>query len=65
MSDLLVTVYRTRSLRRSQRWAWRATADNGRSVATRGEGYTHRAEAERMALVVLGHHPGFRLEVES
>lgn len=47
-----LTVYRTRSLRRSQRWAWRLTASNGRIVATSGEGYTGRREARSMGLIV-------------
>lgn len=38
-------VHRTRSLRRSQRWAWKIVAENGRIVATSGEGYTDYAEA--------------------
>ena len=30
----VLDVYRTKSLRRSQRWAWRIVAENGRTVAT-------------------------------
>lgn len=41
-------VYRTRSLRPSQRWAWRLVALNGRIVATSGEGYRDKSEARRM-----------------
>lgn len=48
-----LTIYRTRSVRRSQRWAWRLTAGNGRIVATSGEGYTRKDEAERMARLVV------------
>lgn len=44
MSARLV-VYRTRSLRRSQRWAWKLVAANGRIVAVSGEGYGSEAEA--------------------
>ncbi len=47
-----LTVYRTRSLRRSQRWAWRLTASNGRIVATSGEGYSDRGEARTRGLTV-------------
>lgn len=46
-------IYRTKSLRRSQRWAWRLVAGNGRIVACSGEGYANRAEAERMARLVV------------
>lgn len=54
MATPILTVYRTRSLRRSQRWAWRLTATNGRVVAVSGEGYAHEAEAERMGRAVCG-----------
>lgn len=47
-----LTVYRTRSLRRSQRWAWRLTAANGRIIATSGEGYSDRGEARTRGLTV-------------
>ena len=40
-----LVIYRTRSLRRSQRWAWRLVASNGRIVATSGEGYANIGEA--------------------
>ena len=49
-------VYRTRSLRRSQRWAWRLQAANGRIIATSGEGYAHRGEARGMGIFVAGGH---------
>lgn len=50
-------VYRTRSLRRSQRWAWRLLAANGRTIATSGEGYGDRREAAaRGWAVVAGHY---------
>lgn len=45
-------VYRTRSLRRSQRWAWRLVAGNGRTIATSGEGYSDRGEARTRGLTV-------------
>lgn len=32
----VLDVYRTKSLRRSQRWAWRIVAENGRTVAASG-----------------------------
>lgn len=51
-ADHPTDVYRTRSLERSQRWAWRLVVD-GRKVAVSGEGYTDRSEAERMASRVL------------
>lgn len=47
-----VEVYATRSLRRSQRWAWRLRALNGRIVAESGEGYADRGRAVSMALRV-------------
>lgn len=47
-----LTVYRTRSLRRSQRWAWRLVAANGRTVATSGEGYSDRGECRSRGLTV-------------
>ena len=45
-------VYRTRSLRRSQRWGWRLVAKNGRIVAVSGEGYTDKATARQRGLTV-------------
>lgn len=45
-------VYRTRSLRRSQRYGWRCTTPNGRIIAASGEGYTHADEARRMGIRV-------------
>lgn len=45
-----IEVYRTRAVRRSQRWAWRMRATNGQIVATSGEGYTDRGHAVSMAL---------------
>ena len=47
-----LTVYRTRSLRRSQRWAWRLTTPNGRIIATSGEGYSDRNEARVRGLSI-------------
>lgn len=50
-------VFRTLSLRRSQRWAWRLVAANGRTIATSGEGYGDRREAAaRGWAVVAGHY---------
>lgn len=50
-------VYRSRSLRRSQRWRWRLVHRNGRVIAESGEGYANRPEAERMGLAVVnGEH---------
>lgn len=48
----VVTVYRTRSLRRSQRWAWRLTS-GGDLIAESGEGYANREHAVSMALLVV------------
>ena len=48
-----LVIYRTRSLRRSQRWAWRLVAANGRIVATSGEGYSDKGRARGMALDVV------------
>lgn len=45
-------VYKTRSLRRSQRWAWRLVASNGRIIATSGEGYTSKKYATAMGTQV-------------
>ena len=42
-----LVVYRSRSLRRSQRWRWRLVA-NGRIVAESGEGYANRGECIEM-----------------
>lgn len=41
-------VYRTKSLRPSQRWAWKLVAANGRSIAVSGEGYRDRGDATEM-----------------
>ena len=50
-----IHVYRTRSLRRSQRWAWRLVAANGRTIAVSGEGYGDQAEAlDRAWSIVRG-----------
>lgn len=49
-----MVVYRTRSVRRSQRWGWRLVAANGRTIAVSGEGYTVRSEALTMGLRVCG-----------
>lgn len=48
-----LTVYRSRSLIRSQRWAWRLVAANGRTIATSGEGYRDRNEARLMGVRVV------------
>lgn len=56
--------YRTRSLRRSQRWSWRLTEAHGDQVAAAGEGYTDRAEAERIAYrVVTGQYAAVPPEI--
>lgn len=47
-----LTVYRTRSLRRSQRRAWRLVAANGRIIAASGEGYSDRGECRTRGLTV-------------
>lgn len=47
-----LVVFRTRSFRRSQRWAWRLVAANGRTVATSGEGYSGRGECRTRGLTV-------------
>ena len=50
----VLDVYRTRSLRRSQHWAWR-------TVAAAGEGYTDRSEAlNRGAFIAQG---GYEIDV--
>ena len=52
-----LVIYRTRSLRRSQRWAWRLVASNGRIIATSGEGYVSRNNALHMGMrVTNGDH---------
>ena len=53
MTDAEFEVYRTRSLRRSERWRWRLTHANGRILAVSSEGYTDRAEAERIGWQVV------------
>lgn len=59
-----LVIYRTRSLRRSQRWAWRLVAANGRIVAASGEGYSNLGEALRMARKVThGEYSDAPLEV--
>ena len=52
MPQAEIHVYRTRSVRRSQRWAWRMVAANGRTVACSGEGYSDRLEAADRAWMV-------------
>lgn len=44
-----MVVYRTRSVRRSQRWAWRLVAANGRVIADSAEGYRDQGDAVEMA----------------
>lgn len=52
-----LVIYRTRSLRRSQRWAWRLVHENGRVLAVSSEGYTDRDECARIGwAVVAGHY---------
>ena len=45
-------VYRRNTKVESERWGWRLWSQ-GRKVATSGEGYTDKAEAEDMAASVL------------
>ena len=45
-----LVIYRTRSLRRSQRWAWRLVAANGRIIAASGEGYSDKGECRTLGL---------------
>lgn len=54
----MIVVYRTRSLRPSQRYGWRLNASNGEQVA-QGEGYRDRCDAAEMAQrVANGHYRG-------
>lgn len=48
-----VIVYASRSLRRNQRWRWRLVHLNGNVLATSGEGYANKAEAEAQAAKVV------------
>jgi hypothetical protein len=58
-----VTVYRSRSLLRGQRWWWRLTSDrNGQVLATSAEGYHDKAQAHRMAWRVFC--GTYRIEVQ-
>jgi hypothetical protein len=50
-SQAVLTVYRTRSLRRSQRWAWKLTSGVD-VIAVSGEGYANLEHARSMALLV-------------
>lgn len=43
-------VYRSRGLRRSQRYGWRLIAPNGRIVAASGEGYSDKAQCRTRGL---------------
>lgn len=43
----------SRLLRRKQ-WRWRLKANNGRIIATSGEGYNNKADAIRMLEMVRG-----------
>ena len=49
-ADLIV--YRSRSLRPSQRWGWRLVAPNGRIIAASGEGYSDKGECRTRGLTV-------------
>lgn len=49
-----VEVYRSASLRRSQRWRWRLIASTGDVVAVSSEGYANFEEADDMARRVVG-----------
>lgn len=46
-------VYRSRSLRRSQRWRWRLTHRNGNILAVSSEGYANRADASHVGWQVV------------
>lgn len=46
-------VYRSKSLRRNQKWRWRLQAINGSLIAESGEGYSDRAQAEEMGRKVV------------
>lgn len=54
VDETTLEVYRTRSLRRSQRFAWRLIHWNGRILATSGEGYAHASAARTMGEKVTG-----------
>lgn len=54
MTNGKLEIYRSATLLRSQRWRWRLIADNGNVIATSGEGYTDRSDAEWMARRVVG-----------
>lgn len=50
-------VYRTRSLRRSEKWRWRLRHQNSRIIAESGEGYANQVDAREQAIkVVSGHY---------
>ena len=63
--EVTLDVYRTRSLRRSQRYAWRAIHPNGNIIATSGEGYYDRWGARRMGEMVLSGHYRVRVVMPS
>ncbi len=46
-------IYRSRSLRLSQRWRWRLRAVNGQVIAESGEGYASREHADHMGRKVI------------
>lgn len=54
---LYVDITRRMTLRRSDRYGWKATTANGKSVAISGEGYANRAHAKEMAHKQYDNHP--------
>ena len=62
---LTITVYRSRSLKRNQRYRWRVRDLNGKLLANGGEGYSDRKRATDMAWHLIGDsHPNARVVVE-
>lgn len=64
-SRLTITVYRSRSLKRNQRYRWRVRDLNGKLLGNGGEGYSDRKQATDMAWYLIGEaHQNARVVVQ-
>lgn len=48
-----LVIYRSRSIRRNQRWRWKLIAENGNVLCVSSEGYANRQVCTDIALGIL------------